>query len=461
MKAAGAVFLVVLAFFSGLNAQTQQDSMPAMHNMGRSQQQSPNDNPLPQMGTPATDNRPVYHLAELEAMALQQNPTLLQADALQRMAEGRKQQAGLWPNPTLGYFGDEISGGFGVNGGRQGGFIEQTILLGRKLYLAQRVASDDQRIAGLQKEEQRYRVQNAVRAAYFQTLAAQEMLSLMTARAELASRTLDNTRLLQNTGARDASEVAMAEIELERARLNVEVQHTQLEEQWEILRSILATPSLPEGHLAGKLDADLPQIEPQQLVNALLAESPAVKIARQRMERAQNSLVQEQRRAVPDLQLRAGLEQNFETNDLTGRPYGVQGVAEARIGLPLFNRNQGGVTAARAELESSQAESRAIELQLRHEAAAVVQQYESARLTVEGYRDKILPRTRALYEMQRNAWGRMALSYPQLLLAEQNLFTSQAEYIHALQNLRTSAVALSGFLLTEQLATTSLDCCRK
>jgi hypothetical protein len=46
----------------------------------------------------------------------------------------------------------------------------------------------------------------------------------------------------------------------------------------------------------------------------------------------------------------------------------------------------------------------------------------------------------------------MALSYPQVQLAQQGMFTAQAEYIRALQQLRTNAVALSGFLLTDGLA---------
>ena len=78
---------------------------------------------------------------------------------------------------------------------------------------------------------------------------------------------------------------------------------------------------------------------------------------------------------------------------------------------------------------------------------------EAARIMVEGYQTHILPRTQRLYEMQVKAWGRMALSYPQVLLAQQGLFTAQAEYIQALQNLRTNAVALSGFLVTDGLAT--------
>src|SRR5262245_34991504 len=45
----------------------------------------------------------VLTLADLERMALQANPTLAEAQAAIRAAEGRRVQAGLWPNPVVGY----------------------------------------------------------------------------------------------------------------------------------------------------------------------------------------------------------------------------------------------------------------------------------------------------------------------------------------------------------------------
>ena len=60
------------------------------------------------------------------------NPTLRQADAGIRVAKARAQQEGLYPNPTVGYFGDEIRGGES-GGGKQGFFVEQTIVTGGKL----------------------------------------------------------------------------------------------------------------------------------------------------------------------------------------------------------------------------------------------------------------------------------------------------------------------------------------
>src|SRR5262245_15201417 len=52
---------------------------------------------------------PALRLEDLERMALQNNPTAAQAEAAVRAAEGRRVQAGLMPNPIIGYAGEELS----------------------------------------------------------------------------------------------------------------------------------------------------------------------------------------------------------------------------------------------------------------------------------------------------------------------------------------------------------------
>src|SRR6185369_6295117 len=51
-------------------------------------------------------------LEELERMALENNPTVAQVQANIRVSAGLARQAGLYPNPTVGYYGDEIRGGY-------------------------------------------------------------------------------------------------------------------------------------------------------------------------------------------------------------------------------------------------------------------------------------------------------------------------------------------------------------
>ena len=115
-------------------------------------------------------------LEELQRMALANNPTLGQAKAGVTAATGRTLQAGLWPNPTVGYVGEEIRGG-SYGGGQHGVFIQQNVILGSKLDLDRKVRSEESKQAVAESlEEQRLRVENGVRIAFYQSLAAQQML---------------------------------------------------------------------------------------------------------------------------------------------------------------------------------------------------------------------------------------------------------------------------------------------
>src|SRR5207247_1458829 len=126
---------------------------------------------------PPANGRPAYTLDQLQQLAIDHNPTLKQAQAEIRVAEARKRQAGLYPNPTVGYIGEQISGG-SQRGGEQGGFIQQDIVLGGKLAAAQRVVEQERLQAEAERGEQLLRVQNAVAMAYYQSLAGQETVAV-------------------------------------------------------------------------------------------------------------------------------------------------------------------------------------------------------------------------------------------------------------------------------------------
>ena len=89
---------------------------------------------------------------------------------------GDQRQAGLWPNPVVGYSGEEM-GNRGTTG-MQGGFVWQKIVTARKLKLASQVA------AGRVAEQQhlamvsRTRVLNGVRIRFYDTLVAQQRVDL-------------------------------------------------------------------------------------------------------------------------------------------------------------------------------------------------------------------------------------------------------------------------------------------
>ena len=84
-------------------------------------------------------------LADLETMALSQNPSLARACAMVQAAKGEWLQVGLMPNPIGGYSTMEI--GEENTAGQQGGMIGQEIVMGRKLKLNRAVAAQQIRRA--------------------------------------------------------------------------------------------------------------------------------------------------------------------------------------------------------------------------------------------------------------------------------------------------------------------------
>lgn len=110
-------------------------------------------------------------LEELQEMALRNNPTFAQSAANIQAAEGRKKQSGLYPNPTVGYQGEQIRGG-SFHGGEQGFFIQQDIVLSGKLGLNRKIFDQELKQAETEAEEQKVRVVTNVRMSYIQALGS-------------------------------------------------------------------------------------------------------------------------------------------------------------------------------------------------------------------------------------------------------------------------------------------------
>jgi len=121
------------------------------------------------------------------------------------------------------------------------------------------------------------------------------------------------------------------------------------------------------------------------------------------------------------------------------------------IELPIFNRNQGNIAAARAEIDRSAAERERVALTLRERAAAVADQYANARLMAEQYRDNILPLAKKSYGLMSDRYSEMLASYPRVLASKRKLYELQLEYITALEDVWTTGLALEGYLLTDGL----------
>src|SRR6266852_1136705 len=307
---------------------------------------------------------PLITLEDAEKMARDSNPTLRQAEAEIRAAKARQQQAGLYPNPTVGYTGDEIRGG-SVGGGKQGFFVQQTVVTGGKLGLSREVFGKDVKLAEIEAEEQKIRVQSAVKMAFLRVLAAQELLEARRDMGKIAQDSAETQRRLMNTGQADETEVLEAEVEAQRMRMASRMQENTLREEWRSLAAVVGKPDLPLATVAGDLEKGWPELNEEQTVEAIAKESPAVRIADTAEARAQSALARAKREPVPDLQVRGGMEYNHETLGSVPFAKGWEGIAEIAVQVPIFNRNQGNVAAARADIDRAGQEKKRIALTLR------------------------------------------------------------------------------------------------
>ena len=445
------LFTVALASTGVTRA--QDPSMPGMQMPYQHTHASAQSNHIefPQLGRDqANAKTPLFTLENALQAAKQNNPTFRQAEAGVKAAHARAQQAGLYLNPIVGYAGDEIRGGE-IHGGKQGFFVEQTIVTGGKLARAREVMNKDVKLAEAEAEEQKVRVETAIKMAFYRVLAAQEMADSRADLARISNDILLSEQRLHNTGQADDTEVLTAEVEAHRMRLFARMKENTLREEWRSLSAVMGQPDLPLQTVAGDLEKGWPVLDELSAVENIATQSPAIRIAAAAGEHAEAELARAQHEKIPDITARAGLEYNHEL--LSGVPLatGWQANAELGVELPLFNRNQGNISAARADIARAQAEKDRVALTLRERAASVADQYANARLMAEQYRDAILPLAKKSYTLMYDRYGEMLASLPRVLESKRKLFELQGEYISALEGVWTTGLALQGFLLTDGL----------
>ena len=396
-----------------------------------------------------SSERPVT-LEQLQQMALTNNPTPRQAKAGVTGAEGLTRQAGLWPNPAVGYVGDEIRGG-SFGGGQQGVFIQQNVILGGKLGLDRKMRAEEGKQSEAEAEEQRLRVENGVRVAFYESLAAQQMVEVRKKLCGLAQDAVDTTRQLFNVGQADQPDILQAQVEQDEADLAVIMSQQEQQRAWRVLAAVVGRPELPLATLSGDLE-HLPEINSDQILQTILTNSPAVKIAQLGVTRATIEVTRSNREVVPDLSLRAGYMNNLEQlRSISSKEVGSEGFAEVGVNLPLFNRNQGNIQAAKANQERATFEVQRVSLVLRQLAAPILQSYASSRAVADRYKARTLPNARQAYQLYLQKYHEGAAAYPQVLIAQRTLFQLETSYIATLEDVCINAATLRGLLLTDGL----------
>ena len=384
-----------------------------------------------------------FDLETLVGMALSSNPAVGQAEAAAAQAAGIYRQVGLRPNPTVGYFAQEI--GNDRAGGQHGLFASQTVVRGDKLPWNRRVAAHDLQRLKWETRAQRGRVETDVRVRFYRALAAQQKLRRAKEfRVDAAKAVAIAERRLQ---AKEGAKPDLLQSQLLVDEIDLSIRRSELDWRaaWAELAATIGQPSLQASGLTGDfVRADA--IDVETLYQQTIAASPELGAATARINRAGANLSRQRNQAIQNWNVQFGL--GFD--DATDDPF-----ANVQLGMPVpvHNRNQGNIAAARAEYAAACANLQRLKLRLRRDLADVYRRYQASAVAVEKYEQTMLPRAEESLALVEKARSAGELDFLRVLTARQSLFDLQQQLITARGELSQADAEITGYLLSNALGT--------
>jgi len=203
-------------------------------------------------------------------------------------------------------------------------------------------------------------------------------------------------------------------------------------------------PDLDLTQVQGDVEGALPSLSWDEALRRLLTESPQVARAQAGVQRARWAVQRQCAGRVPDLDTLASVRHDTSTDST---------IASVTIGMPLpvFDRNQGNIRRAQAELIDAEQEVQRLELQLYNRLATAFQRYDNARQQVERYSKNVLPTAQESLDLIVAGYHQGEFPYLTLLTAQRTYFRVNLIYLESLQALRSSTIAIEGLLLSGAL----------
>ena len=161
-----------------------------------------------------------------------------------------------------------------------------------------------------------------------------------------AEEGLRTHREMVNNGQASRPDLLLAEIGLNEARMDLLTRENHFLAQWRELTSLVGCPELPFAPLQGRLEPEGLPLNWESSLGRLLEESPELQAAQAHVVHDQIAVQRERVEPVPDLRLRGASGYDFETNNAVAS-------VEIAMRLPLWDRNQGTIQQARADLARS------------------------------------------------------------------------------------------------------------
>jgi cobalt-zinc-cadmium efflux system outer membrane protein len=312
-----------------------------------------------------------WSLQQLLDKALEANPEIASSRAKAESARGQLVQASLYPNPTVGWRSEEMSLNK-AGGGQQGPYVNQEIVTAGKLQIAQAAAAHGVTAADWQAVTKWYEVATRVRVAYYDLLAAERELVVSKEIEQLAKEGVDKADKLQQDGSVLGFDMKKAQVELTLSQGKRAAAVQKIDGTKKKLAAIVGIPKQSITSVSGKLEACPTTYEWTKVLEIVLVRSSEIQEAQSLINQAQEHVRLAEAQVTPNLQLQARPAYDFPDRNMML-------FVEAGVSLPLFNRNQGNIMSAMAEVARTDAELRQTESRLAERLAESYRRFENAK----------------------------------------------------------------------------------
>ncbi len=393
---------------------------------------------------PATEPVSDLTLMDLEGMALQNNPVLGQLSALVRAARGQWVQVGLPPNVVLGYSGQQL--GSHGEAEQQGVFVGQQWITGKKLRLNRQVAAWKVEQAERDFESARLRVLTDVRTSYYDVLIAQRRRDVASELVRISRQGVQAAQALFRSEEVSEADPLRADVESATAGILLQNSINQHIEAWRRLTAVIAMPDLELQRLAGELNPDDLAISWQEQMQRVLSESPELAAAIANVESARWAVRRAYAEVIPNFDVQAVVQDDRSTGSTNSN-------LQVVLPIPLWNRNQGGISRAEAEVTAASQRVDRLSLFLQSRLAIVFQRYQSARNQVEQYsRDGgIIEKSQRTLDLIRTGYQSGEFGVVDLVTAQRTYFQTNLAYLDSLRELWVAVMEINGLLLNNSL----------
>jgi cobalt-zinc-cadmium efflux system outer membrane protein len=379
-------------------------------------------------------------LPEFVAYAERSHPRLEGARAAIEAARGKAVQARLYPNPMLAGSSPQIAGA----NSQWNGYATQDIVTAGKLRLAQQAALREVQRAEYDFIRARFEVLTGVRDSFYRLLVAQRRMAIFKLLVDITTRSYEIGEQLAAAGEGTKADVLFWSIERDRASVRLLNGAVFVEAGRRELAAAMGLPRADVGVVEADMTAPLPDFDLKMLQAAVTARNARPQAAVAGVGRAQWALERAVVEPIPNINVLGGYQRQVDF------PPQDQGLMQVMVEVPLFDRNQGNIRAARAEIATARADLQTIELELAIQSAEQLASYRTAQRVVGWYETDILPKARETVALTQTLYGRGEVTFLSLLQAQRILTETELVYVDTQETRWRAAVQIADLLQLDE-----------